>query len=106
MGFEQQAAQGSALLMVLPAVLLTLYNYHKMAPIPLRQALAGASTSVVFTWFGAKIALGLDPVLLQRIYAGFIFCLAMYYFYHSIYSFRRAPRDRSGQVVERNPVKE
>jgi len=106
MGFEQQAAQGSALLMVLPAVLLTLYNYHKMAPIPLRQALAGASTTVVFTWFGAKIALGLDPVMLQRIYAGFIFCLALYYFYQSKYAVQRAPRARSGQGVEGNPVNE
>ncbi len=86
MGFEQQAAQGSALLMVLPAVLLTLYNYHKLAPIPWRPALAGASTSVLFTWFGAKLALGLDPLVLQRSYAGFIFCLALYYFYQSKYA--------------------
>lgn len=89
LGLEQQAAQGTALIMVLPAVLLTLFNYHQHAPIPWRQAAAGASTSVVFTWVGAKIALGLDPILLQRIYAGFIFCLALYYFYQSRYAGQR-----------------
>lgn len=105
MGFEQQAAQGSALLMVLPAVLLTLYNYHKLAPIPLRQALAGASTSVVFTWFGAKIALGLDPLMLQRIYAGFIFCLAIYYFYQSKYAVKRKPPQPNTQSKDSTSVK-
>ncbi|HLR82885.1 MAG TPA: sulfite exporter TauE/SafE family protein [Paenalcaligenes sp.] len=110
MGFEQQAAQGSALLMVLPAVLLTLYNYHKMAPIPLRQALAGASTSVVFTWFGAKVALGLDPIRLQYIYAGFIFCLALYYFYQSKYGIKRvgktakASDNHNTDAQDGNPV--
>jgi len=83
LGFEQQAAQGTALIMVLPAVLLTLLNYHKHAPIPLKPALAGASTSVVFTWLGAQFALGMAPVLLQQIYALFVLCLALYYFYQS-----------------------
>lgn len=83
LGYEQQAAQGTALIMVLPAVLSTLFNYHRLAPIPFKEALAGASTSVVFTWLGARLALGLDPVSLQRFYAGFILCMAVYYFYKS-----------------------
>lgn len=83
MGYEQQAAQGTALILVLPTVLITLFNYHKLAPIPFKQALAGASTSVVFTWIGARIALNLDPIVLQQFYAGFVFLLALYYFYKS-----------------------
>lgn len=97
LGYEQQAAQGTALIMVLPAVLTTLFNYHRLAPIPFKEAVAGASTSVIFTWLGARFALGLDPVVLQRFYAGFVLVLAFYYFYKS-----RPPK----AGVERVPARE
>ncbi len=42
LGYEQQAAQGTALIMVLPAILLTLRKYHQHAPIDWRSAAAGA----------------------------------------------------------------
>lgn len=84
LGFEQQAAQGTALIMVLPAVLLTVRKYHQRAPIDLKSAAAGAAGSVVFTWIGAQIALGIDPWLLRRIYAGFVFVIALFYFRESL----------------------
>src|SRR5690606_7790654 len=45
----------------------------------LRAAAAGAAGSIVFTWVGAQVALGLDPVLLRRIYAVFVLCVALFY---------------------------
>jgi uncharacterized membrane protein YfcA len=84
LGYEQQAAQGTALIMVLPAVLLTLRKYHQRAPIDWRSAAAGACSSIVCTWIGARIALGLDPWLLRRIYAGFVFLVAVFYFRESL----------------------
>ncbi|MDY0310398.1 MAG: sulfite exporter TauE/SafE family protein [Castellaniella sp.] len=84
LGYEQQAAQGTALIMVLPAVLLTLRKYHQHAPIDWRSAAAGAASSVVCTWIGARFALGLDPWLLRRIYAGFVFLIAVFYFRESL----------------------
>lgn len=84
LGYEQQAAQGTALIMVLPAVLLTVRKYHQRSPIDLRSAAAGAGGSAVFTWIGAQIALGIDPGLLRQIYAGFVFVIAMFYFRESL----------------------
>lgn len=84
LGFEQQAAQGTALIMVLPAVLLTLRKYHQHAPIDFRSAAAGALGSVFFTWLGAQYALGLDPWFLRKIYAGFVFIIAVFYFRQSL----------------------
>ncbi|MGB6241964.1 MAG: sulfite exporter TauE/SafE family protein [Castellaniella sp.] len=84
LGYEQQAAQGTALIMVLPAVLLTVRKYHQRSPIDLRSAAAGAVSSIVFTWVGAQIALGIDPWLLRRIYAGFVLLIALFYFRESL----------------------
>lgn len=83
LGFDQQAAQGTALIMVLPAVLLTLRKYHQHSPLDFRSAAAGAAGSVFFTWLGARFALDLDPWFLRQIYAGFVFVIAVFYFYHS-----------------------
>ncbi|MFT0534112.1 sulfite exporter TauE/SafE family protein [Castellaniella hirudinis] len=93
LGYDQQAAQGTALIMVLPAVLLTVRKYHQRAPIDLRSAAAGAGGSVLFTWVGAQIALGLDPWLLRRIYAGFVFVIALFYFRESLGRKARARPD-------------
>jgi uncharacterized membrane protein YfcA len=80
---DQQAAQGTALIMVLPAVLLTVRKYNQKAKINLRAAAAGAVGCIVFTWIGAQIALGADSIMLRRVYAGFILCIALFYFYQS-----------------------
>lgn len=92
LGMSQQAAQGTALIMVLPAVLLTLRKYNQNSPIDWRAAGAGACTSMVCTWFGAGFALGMDSDVLRRIYAVFVLVIAMFYFYQSWRKPRRARR--------------
>src|SRR3546814_19000232 len=87
----QQAAQGTALIMVLPAVLMTVRKYNQKAKIDLKAAAAGALASITFTWIGAKIALGLAPVLLRRIYAAFVLCIAVFYFYQTFFRHLLAP---------------
>src|SRR3546814_3765418 len=77
--------------MVLPAVLMTVRKNNQKAKIDLNAAAAGALASITFTWIGAKIALGIDPVLLRRIYAAFVLCIAVFYFYQSLFRHRRAP---------------
>lgn len=89
LGMPQQAAQGTALIMVLPAVLMAVRKYNQRAKIDLKAAGAGAVASIVFTWVGAKIALGIDPVLLRQIYAVFVLCVAVFYFYQSLFRGRR-----------------
>ncbi len=83
LGMDQQLAQGTALIMVLPAVLITIRKYNQNAKIDVRAAAAGAAGSVVCTWLGAQIALALDPVLMRRIYAGFVLLIAIFYFQQS-----------------------
>src|SRR3546814_15669128 len=56
LGMPQQAAQGTALIMVLPAVQMTVRKYNQKAKIDLKAAAAGALASITFTWIGAKIA--------------------------------------------------
>ncbi|WP_442592680.1 sulfite exporter TauE/SafE family protein [Parapusillimonas sp. JC17] len=90
LGMEQQAAQGTALIMVAPAVLLTVRKYNQHDKVNLRAAGAGAVGAIVFTWVGAQIALGADPVFLRRIYAGFVLCIAIFYFHQSASRRRKA----------------
>lgn len=83
LNMDQQAAQGTALIMVLPAVLMTVRKYNQKAKINFRAAGAGAAGSILFTWVGAQIALGIDPVLLRRVYAIFVLGIAVFYLYQS-----------------------
>jgi uncharacterized membrane protein YfcA len=92
LSMPQQAAQGTALIMVLPAVLMAVRKYNQRAKIDLGAAAAGAAASIVFTWVGAKIALGIDPVLLRQVYAVFVLCIAVFYFYQSLFRQRRKRR--------------
>lgn len=98
LSMDQQAAQGTALIMVLPAVLMTVRKYNQKAKINFRAAGAGAAGSIVFTWIGAQIALGIDPVLLRQIYATFVLCIALFYFYQS----RRSSQPDRPQKARRN----
>lgn len=78
-GMSQQAAQGTALIMVLPAILLTVRKYNQHERIDLRAAAVAALSSILFTWIGARIALGVDSVLLRRVYAIFVLGIAVFY---------------------------
>lgn len=99
-GMDQQEAQGTALIMVLPAVLISVRKYNQNARIDFRAAAAGAASSIVFTWVGAQFALGIDPVLLRRIYAVFVLCVALFYLHQG----GRASRGR--RVVARREASE
>lgn len=92
LGMSQQAAQGTALIMVLPAVLTTIRKYNQHARINWRAAASGASGSIAFTWVGAHIALGVDPITLRRTYAVFVLAIAFFYFYQSRPANRRKKR--------------
>ena len=96
LGMDQQTAQGTALIMVVPAVLLTVRQYHRRNHIDFRRAALGAVSSIVFTWLGARLALGMDAVLLRRIYSVFVLAIALYYFYQSLGPARRRAKERSG----------
>ena len=78
LGMTQQMAQGTALILVVPTVLTSLRKYNQQVPVDRGLAAAGALSTAAFTFVGARLALGIDPVTLRRgfaVYLGFIACI-------------------------------
>lgn len=77
-GFDQQMAQGTALITVVPNVVLSIYSYNKRDKINLHHALALSIPSFFLAFLGAYTALTLAAQNLQKIFAIFLVCLAIY----------------------------
>jgi len=77
-GMDQQLAQGTALVMVVPNVLLAVWRYHQRTPIELRHALPLAVAGFLSAWLGSLIAIGLNPASMRIGFAVFMLALAAY----------------------------
>ncbi|MGJ7475408.1 sulfite exporter TauE/SafE family protein [Pseudomonas fulva] len=77
-GLDQQLAQGTALVMVVPNVLLALWRYHQRNRIELRHALPLSLCSFVFAWLGSIWAVGLDAHAMRLGFVGFLVALAIW----------------------------
>ncbi len=75
-GLDQQLAQGTALVMVVPNVVLALWRYHQRNRIDWRHALLLGSSSFCLAWIGAALAVGLDAETMRRGFVGFLLALA------------------------------
>lgn len=105
MGMSQQLAQGTALIMVLPAITVAVRKYNQQARIDRRVAAAGAAGAVVFTWVGARLALGIDSSVLRQSFAVFLFFVALFYVWQTwravrVASRRQRPEQSSEQRSE------
>lgn len=76
--FDQQMAQGTALIMVVSNVILSIYNYNKRDRINLHHALALSIPSFFLAFLGAYTSLSIPAKNLQKIFAIFLICLATY----------------------------
>lgn len=92
MGMSQQLAQGTALIMVLPAITMAVRKYNQQTRIDKRVAAAGAAGAVVFTWVGARLALGIDSSVLRQSFAVFLFFIALFYVWQTWRATRPATR--------------
>ncbi|QQB32701.1 sulfite exporter TauE/SafE family protein [Achromobacter deleyi] len=101
MGMSQQLAQGTALIMVLPTIMMAVRKYNQQTRIDRRVALAGAGGAVVFTWVGARLALGIDSGVLRLSFAVFLFFIALFYAWQTWRAgrARRAPTAGSNAPV-------
>jgi uncharacterized membrane protein YfcA len=88
-GMHQQLAQGTALLMMLPNVLVAFWRYWQHTRFSLQSALWIGLTTIVATYPAAHVALLLDSHLLKLAFSVFLVTLAL----HSLYVGRS---DRSG----------
>ena len=82
LGFSQHLAQGTSLLaLTLPVAGLGAYNYYKKGNVDVKAGLGVAAGVVLGSYLGSKLALGLDPVTMQRTFAAFVVVMASYLFF-------------------------
>ncbi|MEX6503346.1 sulfite exporter TauE/SafE family protein [Pseudomonas zhanjiangensis] len=77
-GLDQPLAQGTALVMVVPNVLLALWRYHQRNRIDPRHALTLAASSFVCALLGASWAVTLEAERMRLGFVGFLIALALY----------------------------
>jgi len=78
-GMNQALAQGTALVMMTPNVLVGFWRYRQRNPFPLRTAAMIGLTSVISTYPAARLAVSMDAALLKQCFAVFLVLLAAYF---------------------------
>lgn len=68
-GFDQHVAQGTSLLVIIPAAALGSFTHHRRGRLALRDAAALAAGGVIGALIGSVTALSLDEQLLRRLFA-------------------------------------
>jgi len=77
MGMDQHIAQGTSLLVIIPAAVLGSFTHHRHGRLALRDAAALAVGGVLGAVLGSVTALSLDDELLQRLFAVLILTVAV-----------------------------
>jgi uncharacterized membrane protein YfcA len=77
-GMDQQLAQGTALVMIVPTVLVGLWRYFRHSRIDARIAFTLAGSASICTYAAARVAMHLDARDLRIAFAGFLVLLAAY----------------------------
>jgi uncharacterized membrane protein YfcA len=83
-GLDQQHAQGTAMLMVAPNVMIGLYNYARRGKMNARIAIALALSAVPFTYLGAHIATHIASAPLRRGFAIFLIGIACVFVWRAL----------------------
>ena len=76
LGFDQHIAQGTSLLVIIPAALTGSYTHYRKGRLVLRDALTLGAGGIVGAFLGAVLALSLDDELLRKLFAGFLLIVA------------------------------
>ncbi|MBX8495618.1 sulfite exporter TauE/SafE family protein [Pseudomonas cichorii] len=77
-GLDQQLAQGTALLMVLPNVLLALWRYNQRNRVLLRNALMLIVPSFFLAWLTSLLAVRVDPQHMRLGFVAFLILLTVF----------------------------
>jgi uncharacterized membrane protein YfcA len=75
---DQALAQGTALVMIAPNVLLGFWRYRQHNPIDIRSACLLGSCSIVSTYALARVAANLDMHTMRLMFAAFLIALSAY----------------------------
>lgn len=76
LGFEQHVAQGTSLVVIIPAALAGSITHHRKGSFALRDAATLALGGVLGAVIGALFALSLDGEVLRRLFAGLLLVTA------------------------------
>jgi hypothetical protein len=76
-GMEQPLAQGTALVLMVPNLLVGWWRYNQRHPLAWRQAALIGMSATLTTWLVAHFAARLDPDLLRQLFSIFIGVLAL-----------------------------
>lgn len=76
LGFDQHVAQGTSLVVIIPAALSGSYTHHRNGRLFLRDAAILAAGGVIGAVFGSVFALSIDEDVLRRLFAGFLLIIA------------------------------
>ena len=77
-GMNQPLAQGTALVMMVPNLLVGWWRYSQRHPVPIGRALSIGALAAATTWVTARFANALNPVTLKAIFALFLLVLAVH----------------------------
>jgi uncharacterized membrane protein YfcA len=72
LGFDQHVAQGTSLLVIIPAALTGSYTHYRNGRLVLRDAAFLAAGGVIGAVVGSIFALSIDDAVLRRLFAGFL----------------------------------
>lgn len=77
-GFSQQLAQGTVLFMfLLPIGILGVMNYYQKGYVDFKTAFIIGSTFVAGSYFGSRLAVSVDQMLLKKIFGVFIILIGL-----------------------------
>lgn len=94
-GMDQALAQGTALVMMVPNLLVGWWRYQRRHPVPVSRVLAIAAVATATTAVTAHFAARLDPTLLRVLFGGFMAALSVSLLWRSAPSAQSAaPRPR------------
>lgn len=71
-GMDQALAQGTALVLMVPNLMIAWWRYNKKHQAPIRLALGIAATGTLTTGLSAQIAVGLDQSVLHALFNSFL----------------------------------
>jgi uncharacterized membrane protein YfcA len=69
LGFDQHVAQGTSLLVIIPAAIAGSWTHHRGGRLNLRDAGGVAAGGIIGAALGSLLALGADDLLLRRLFA-------------------------------------
>ncbi|HZJ94412.1 MAG TPA: sulfite exporter TauE/SafE family protein [Thiopseudomonas sp.] len=77
-GMDQQLAQGTALAMVVPNIMLGIYKYNQRNKINWKTAVILGGCAFAMSWFGALMAIELDRRTMREIFISFLLFIAVW----------------------------